>query len=101
MIVDQLPNEQSGNTASLEGLQRQLRESDYHILHFVGHGGFDGEGQEGRLLFEDSSGRGCAVSGDQLGVLLQDALSLRLVVLNACQGALAGADPFSGVARTP
>ena len=39
------------------------------------------------------------VSGDKLGMILHDFSSLRLAVLNACEGARAArTDPFAGVA---
>ncbi|MEZ4682976.1 MAG: CHAT domain-containing protein [Caldilineaceae bacterium] len=71
-----------------------------HIFHFVGHGGFDSRSQEGVLLFEDEFGHSHPVSGLYLGTLLHDHPALRLVLLNACEGARAGVDdPFSGVAQ--
>ena len=51
------------------------------------------------LLFEDDSGWARPVSGDKLGMILHDFSSLRLVILNACEGArTARTDPFAGVA---
>ncbi len=87
-------------TASLSALQKQLRREQYHILHFVGHGGFDQQTQDGVLLLEDDSGRSRFVNGNALGTLLHDHPSLRLVLLNACEGARATrSDPFAGVAQ--
>jgi hypothetical protein len=86
--------------ATLSALQQKLRQADYHILHFIGHGGFDPETQEGVLLFEDETGQAVRVSGEELGTLLRDHAAMRLVVLNACEGARSSrADPFSGVAQ--
>ena len=88
-------------TPSLEALQRRLRRNDYHILHFVGHGAFDEQAQDGVLLLEDLDGKGYPVSGESLGVLLHDHDSLRLVVLNACEGArTSSTDPFAGTAQS-
>src|SRR4029450_4621781 len=39
--------------ASLRALQRQLRQADYHVFHFIGHGGYDHDADDGVLLFED------------------------------------------------
>ena len=39
-------------TASLEALQHRLRRERYHIFHFIGHGEFDQERQEGVLILE-------------------------------------------------
>lgn len=86
--------------ASLPALQRQLRRTQYQILHFVGHGGFDPQTQTSVLIFEDEHGRSRRVDGDQLGTLLFDHPSLRLCLLNACEGARSDrTDLFSGVAQ--
>lgn len=89
------------DVATLEGLQRRLRVGEYHIMHFVGHGGFDERTQDGLLLLEDAEGKGHRVSGQSLGVLLHDHEQLRLVVLNACEGARSSpTDPFAGTAQS-
>jgi len=86
--------------ATLGALQRQLRREQYHIFHYIGHGGFDQQTQDGVLLLEDESGRSRRVNGNALGTLLHDHPSLRLAVLNACEGARATcSDPFAGVAQ--
>ncbi len=88
-------------TASLAALQRQLRQGEYHIFHFIGHGMFDQQTQDGVLLLEDERGRGRAVSGQYLGTLLHDARTLRLAILNACEGARTSrSDPFAGAAQS-
>ncbi len=87
--------------ATLATLQRQLRKDDYHIFHFIGHGGYDEKNEDGVLMLEDENGRGRAVSGRYLGTLLHDQKSLRLAMLNACEGArTSSSDPFSGVAHS-
>lgn len=86
--------------ATLSALQRHLRLDQYHIFHFVGHGGFDQQTQSGVLLLEDEQGRSRMVSGHNLGALLRDHVSLRLALLNACEGARTSrSDPFAGVAQ--
>ena len=86
---------------SFSSLQRQLRRGEYHIVHFVGHGQYEAQTKDGTLVFEDQGGRGRAISGREIGTLLHDHRSLRLVVLNACEGGRAsGADPFAGVAQS-
>lgn len=92
--LTRLPN------ATLTALQRQLRQGRYHIFHFVGHGGVDRLSGERVLYLEDDTGRVRSVSGDYLGTLLSDHRSLRLALLNACEGARVGLnDPFAGVAQ--
>jgi hypothetical protein len=87
--------------ATLPALQRRLRQGRYHILHFIGHGSFDERMDDGALILEDENGKGCVVSGQYLGTILRDHESLRLVLLNACEGARSGTmDPFAGVAQS-
>jgi len=87
--------------ATLLALQRCLRRERYHIFHFIGHGGFDERAQDGLLLMEDERGRGRPVSGQHLGVMLHDHRTLRLAILNACEGARSSrTDPFAGAAMT-
>ena len=87
--------------ASLLRLQRRLKDREYHIFHFIGHAGFDDVAQDGALVLEDENRRGRVVSGQDLGMLLADHRSLRLIVLNACEGARAGrVDPFAGAAQS-
>jgi chaperonin GroL len=93
-----LEEEPSG---TLTGLQRQLRRGEYHVFHFIGHGGFDETEDDGLLYFEGRNGHSQAVSGQALGELLHDHRSLRLAVLNACEGARSGReDPFAGTAQS-
>jgi len=86
--------------ATLTALQSQLRSGVYHAVHFIGHGDFDEQTQDGLLLFEDEEGYSDRVSSQDLGLLLHDHRSLRLVLLNACEGARTSCtDPFAGVAQ--
>lgn len=86
--------------ATLVTLQKKLRRQHYHILHFIGHGAFDEDRQEGVLVLEDKTGKGQMMTGKTLGVLLHNYPSLRLVVLNSCDGARAVAtNAFAGVAQ--
>ena len=88
-------------TVTPMALQYKLRRNDYHIIHFVGHGGFDEQSNDGMLLFEDEKGHGKPFSGQDLGTLLHDERTIRLVILNACEGARTGfSDPFAGVAQS-
>jgi hypothetical protein len=86
---------------SLLALNHQLRKTDYHVLHYIGHGGYDPTAKGGALFFEDGDGRAKPISGEQLGNILRDEISLRLVVLNSCEGGRSSVDdPFSGVATS-
>jgi hypothetical protein len=88
-------------SATLQELQRELRRRDHHIFHYIGHGGYDSALEDGILLFEDETGSSRRVSGAQLGTMLADETSLRLAVLNACEGARTSSDdPFAGTAAS-
>ena len=101
LVQDKLVALDRLDTASLDALQQQLRWDKYHIFHFVGHGGFDKEAQDGVLVLEDETGQGHVVPGKDLGMLLKDHPSLKLAVLNTCQGAHASrTDPFAGTAQS-
>ena len=87
--------------ATLRDLQRAMRRTDFHLFHFIGHGGFDEQADDGVLLLETEEGRAREVSGRQLGTILDDARTVRVAVLNACEGARSsGNDPFAGVAQS-
>ncbi len=93
--IDRLDN------ATLPALQRKLRKAQYHMFHFIGHGEFDQAAQEGVLLLEDDKHRGHRVGSQYLGMLLHDHDSLRVAILNACEGARTSRlDPFAGSAQT-
>ncbi len=80
-------------------LQRAMRGGPWHIFHFVGHGRFDPERDEGFIELADESGRSAPLTATQLGRLLADHPTLRMVQLNACEGARGSAqDIFSGTA---
>ncbi len=87
--------------ATLSALLDELRTDAFHVFHFIGHGMYDHEVDDGVLLLEDEHGRARPVSGTELGTILHDCRSLRLAVLNACEGArTARDDPFAGVAAS-
>jgi CHAT domain len=85
---------------SLPALQPTLRRHDYHVLHFVGHGYYDKDAEDGALALEGADGSTRLVTGRDLGLMLRGHRSLRLVVLNACEGARSARDdPFGGVSQ--
>ena len=87
--------------ATLPALQHRLRQGHYHVFHFIGHGDFDENTQDGTLLLEDENERGRHVSGQNLGMLLHNHASLRLAILNACEGGrTSSTDPFAGAAQS-
>jgi hypothetical protein len=85
----------------LSALRDKLRAGEYHMLHFIGHGGFDTGSDEGALVFCDQEGKGRIVGAQRFGTILHDHQSLRLVILNACEGSRTSEkDPFAGTAQT-
>lgn len=82
-------------------LQQALLQREWHVFHFIGHGGFDSRIEEGVLALADEQGKTRLLSATDLGRMLAQRTSLRLVVLNACQGAAANkTDLFSSTAAT-
>ncbi len=88
-------------TATLEELQRVLRLEDFHVFHYIGHAGFDEEMDDGLLVLETESGKSRRVRAERVGDILHDEETLRLAILNACEGARSSRkDPFSGTAQS-
>ncbi len=87
--------------AALEQRLRTGTDRPVHILHFVGHGNFIKGRREGELIFEDEMGqKGVRVGAKYLARLLRDHRTLRLVLLNSCNGALASREAtFAGTAQ--
>ncbi len=95
LILERLPD------GTLATLRRRARGEPFHILHFVGHGGFDEIAGDGVLHFESATGLSDPIPGVMLGNILRDHETLRLAVLNACEGARqSNQNPFSGVAQS-
>jgi hypothetical protein len=75
------------------------RRGPWHVLHFIGHGGFDSLAQEGVLILADEDGRSQALPASDLALLVEKHPSVRLAVLNACDTGQASAlNAFSSVA---
>jgi len=85
---------------SWAGLHDALLEESWHMLHFIGHGGYDTETDEGVLALVGLDGRADYVGASSLADLLDEAEPTpRLVVLNSCASGATGAeDLFSGTA---
>jgi WD40 repeat protein len=82
-------------------LRRALRGGPWHIFHFMGHGGFDEVSDEGFIALADEQGEVERLGATQLAMLLADHNPLRLVLLNACEGARgSGEERFSSTAAT-
>lgn len=73
--------------AEINHLRRLLRDEQVHVLHFIGHGGFDEKAGEGFLLWEQDDRQQHDVAGDLFAEYLKGIRSLRLVVLSCCKSA--------------
>ncbi len=104
LVEDALgPMQKAVNLTVLQGivtpdrLERALLERNYDVLHFVGHGDFDGA--RATLHLNDAAARPLPVDQEALGKLLRNQMSLKLVVLNSCRGAaLSDTQAFLGMA---
>jgi hypothetical protein len=87
--------------ASFETTCERLRDGGFHVLHFIGHGGFDRRSGQWYLLFEKNR-KAQFILAETLADRLSNLPSLQLAVLNACHtGELArkaGGNPIAGVA---
>jgi hypothetical protein len=87
--------------ASMSALRTLMRKEEFHVFHFIGHGSYKANWRDGVLIMEDRAGQPYEVPGEELGGLLNEHDSIRLAVLNACEGACSDMhDPFSGVAQS-
>ena len=91
--------------ATPSAVREALRRHHPHIVHFLGHGYFqraDG-GERAGVVLEDGSGRACRLDADEFARLFQappGAGKVRLLVLNACEGAKASSTrPLVGLAH--
>lgn len=76
-----------------------LATGDYNVVHFIGHGAFDEDKQEGMLVFEDDRG-GEYPLGERSVREIFCQRGVSLVFLNACQSGSGGRADFNkGVAQ--
>jgi hypothetical protein len=89
-------------SATWNGIQDQLMKGPWHAVHFIGHGDFDPDRDEGRLGLTAEDGTANVVEASRFVDLLRQAKPLpRLVVLNSCQGGAAStSDLFAGTAAS-
>jgi hypothetical protein len=91
--------------ASLSALYSKLDEArrqgtPFHIFHYIGHGVFDTNENQGKLLLVGEDGDGEAVDGQAIGSYLHCFKDhLRLAIINSCEGArVSRIDSYAGVA---
>lgn len=73
-------------------LMKKLLEGEWHIFHFIGHGGVEeaapGTGTSGFVVMVDEDGRPVKKFASDLAMMLTGAKrSMRLIVLNCCESA--------------
>jgi len=94
LLVQRLPS------GSLEDLRRTMMFGEFHVFHYIGHGGLDQHTGDGLLVLTGPDGRSRLATGAELYVMLANS-PVRLAVLNSCQGARIGAaDPYAGAAAS-
>ncbi len=84
---------------TLERLEEALHDGTYHVLHFLGHGGFNPRRQRAHLYLQDEQGHTALVPDEALvGMLARQTVRPRLIFLLACQSAARStADAFLGL----
>lgn len=83
---------------SWRDLQAAMQKGPWHILHFIGHGGFDKATGEGAIALTGDDGNTFHLTATDFGRLLSGHPSVRLVILNSCEGArMSETDLFSSV----
>jgi CHAT domain len=82
-------------------LVRALNQAEWHILHLVGHGGYDEAAGEGVFYLAAEDGGSYPLRASRLAQVLNLHPSLRLVLLNSCESAVGNSsDIFSSAAAT-
>jgi len=76
--------------ASLEELDKALSARQHDIVHISGHGAYHAGEKKGVLYFENEDGDEEQVSGAALGECLRGHQCVKLLILSACETAMAG-----------
>lgn len=88
--------------ADFQTFHRQLSRGDFHVVHFMGHGGFDHDSGEPGLVFEEAGRKAQFVPARTFAEYVKQPQSVWLVVLNSCSSAALfrrnGQDPFTSAA---
>ena len=86
--------------ATWSAVHDELMAGPWHVLHFIGHGDYSVERDQGLIALVGEDGREDLVEAERLADLLHEAEPTpRLVVLNSCASGHEGAvDLFSGTA---
>jgi hypothetical protein len=86
------------NNLTVDSLQDHLSVFRPHILHFIGHGEYDTQTNQGAIILVDNKGRSRRVRPDSFANFLRGG-EVKLVFLNACKTAAQNpAHAFMGIA---
>ena len=78
------------DTASLVEIGEALQKHQHDILHISGHGSYDPKVNQWVLHLEDEDGNHFEVLGKELGETLRKHQCVKLLILSACETAIAG-----------
>ena len=85
--------------ATREKLSQCIADGKFDVFHFIGHSDFDAEDGGGSIMLEDDEGNAAPEAAEGIGMLLIGS-TVRLAVLNSCEGAVASTESvFHGVAQ--
>ena len=80
------------DNASLAELNKALHARQHDIVHISGHGAYQAAENKGVLYFENQDGDEEQVSGKALGETLRQHGCVKLLILSACETAMAGSE---------
>ncbi len=78
--------------ASLTELDKALHARQHDIVHISGHGAYHAAQNKGVLYFENEDGDEEQVSGAALGETLRQHACVKVLILSACETAIAGSE---------
>ena len=71
--------------ATFENFKEALKKFEPHIVHFLGHGKY--EGKSGKIAFAEENYNADWKTGDEIAQVLKDCPSVKLAFLQACESA--------------
>ena len=80
------------DNASLTELDKALHERQHDIVHISGHGAYQVAENKGVLYFENEDGDEEQITGAALGERLRQHACVKLLILSACETAIAGSE---------
>ncbi len=78
--------------ASLDELDKALHARQHDIVHISGHGAYHAAQHKGVLYFENEDGDELQITGAALGETLRGHQCVKLLILSACETAIAGSE---------